>query len=652
MWRAGAVGLVLAVAAAAAHAGPVDVTSSRGPGQAGVAIRLLADVPAAIRRGEPVTILLHVTRDGRPGDGLATCMAARPLFIDLEDALDPTPAGGMDLGTGAALDGQPACDMAIAGTPHGPGSYEFTWEPDTSGRVNLIFAAAGRTLTVPADVASAAPSRPFLGVFVLFVSATLATGLAVRRRRASKKRSTMPGGVEMAVGTPTGSRTARAVAALLRHPLYPSAFQWVLAVAFLAIVASTLFGPNNSGQNAGMAVTWTIWWPLLPLSFLLAGRSWCAICPLAWLGDVVQRIAGARLPVPVVLRRGGPWIIAALFVLVTYVDETWRLAADTRRTSYLLLTLIALAVFFSSFFERRSFCRYACFVGGFAGNYSRAGLVALRVDRGRCRDCRSQDCYRGNATTPGCPVFLAAAGVEEEATCHLCGHCLKDCRRDAIEVSVRAPASGLWTNGSSRPSDAVLAALVAGIVLLEQVVLLRAWIPLVEDTGRLLGVDPYIWYPLVYGLLLAAFIAAPLAGLAIAAAASRALAGAREPGGWLRNAATFGSGLVPLALAGHLAHTSYHLLTRSRAVPAALLALAGRFPAAVQAAWLSPAAVLRIEMAVLVAGAGASVYVAYRLARRYAPGAPFAAWLPHAVLIAVLLGAKLYVVLTMISERG
>ena len=47
------------------------------------------------------------------------------------------------------------------------------------------------------------------------------------------------------------------------------------------------------------------------------------------------------------LRRHEPWIIAALFVLVTYVDEAWQLHNDARLTGYLLLAVLAVEVVLS-----------------------------------------------------------------------------------------------------------------------------------------------------------------------------------------------------------------------------------------------------------------------------------------------------------------
>jgi len=191
------------------------------------------------------------------------------------------------------------------------------------------------------------------------------------------------------------------IRAALRSRYYPAIFQWLTAAAFVVVVLSALFGSNNSGQNLGMALAWTVWWPLLPLSFLLVGRFWCAICPFAWLMDRAQNAVGVRLTVPRFLRRHELWIIATLLVLVTYVDEAWRLHGDARLTGYLLLAVLAVAIFFAAYFERRTFCRYVCFIGGFAANYSRAGIVQLRTDPDRCRDCRTQDCYEGTKSTQG-----------------------------------------------------------------------------------------------------------------------------------------------------------------------------------------------------------------------------------------------------------
>jgi NAD-dependent dihydropyrimidine dehydrogenase PreA subunit len=440
------------------------------------------------------------------------------------------------------------------------------------------------------------------------------------------------------------------IRAVLRSRFYPAGFQWLTAAAFVVILFSALFGPNNSGQNFGMALAWTVWWPLLPLSFLLVGRFWCAICPFAWLMDRAQNAVGVRFKAPRFLRRHEPWIIAALFVLVTYVDEAWQLQSDARLTGYLLLAVLAAAIFFASYFERRTFCRYVCFISGFAANYSRAGILQLRTDPDRCGDCRTQDCYEGTKRTKGCPVFLFAPGIADSATCHLCGNCVKNCPRDAIRISLRGMTAELCDISQPRLAYALLAGIVMGVVLIEQVALLRLWNPLLEATGGLLHLDPYAWYPLVYGVLLAAFMAAPLIGLALAGLLSEALDGAVRHAEVLQNIATFGYAIIPLALAGHVAYGLYHLLTRSRTVPFAFLALVGRFPSGNHPQWLMRSTVFQVEIAVLVLGAAGSLYVAYRLQRARARRSPWTAFFSHGLLLLALLAANLYAVFTMLRE--
>jgi polyferredoxin len=440
------------------------------------------------------------------------------------------------------------------------------------------------------------------------------------------------------------------IRAALRSRLYPAIFQWITTAAFFVIVVSALFGPNNAGQNFGMALAWVVWWPLLPLSFLLAGRFWCAICPFAWLTDWVQKAVGVRLSVPSFLRRRGPWIIAMLFILVTYVDETWRVNIDARATGYLLLAVLAVVIFFGAFFERRTFCRHVCFIGGFAANYSRTGMAQLHADPDRCRDCPTQPCYGGTERMPGCPVFLSPPNVEDSATCHLCGNCVKNCPRDAIRISLRRPTAELWDIRQPSLPDAVLAAIVIGVVLIEQAAMLRMWNPLVEAMGGLLRIDPYVYYPMVYGVLLAAFMAAPLIGLALAGLLSQSLSGDVGRAGVLKTFAAFGYAMIPLALAGHVAHGLYHLLMRSRTVPFAFLAMMGHFPGSSRAARLPNSVVFPVEMAVLALGAVSSLYVGYRLSRRQARRASWAAFLPHGLLLLALLAANLYAVSTMLRE--
>ncbi len=149
------------------------------------AYQLAAHLPASIRKGEPASLILHVQKSGRPVDDVIACLAPVPAFASEEDAADTTPAIGIDLGAGAEPGSQPGCVMAIAAVRTAPGVYQFTWEPDTAGRVNLQFSVGDSQLNVAVNVGSAPPNPAILIAFVLLVGAILS--VAVRMRRTQQR---------------------------------------------------------------------------------------------------------------------------------------------------------------------------------------------------------------------------------------------------------------------------------------------------------------------------------------------------------------------------------------------------------------------------------------------------------------------------------
>jgi hypothetical protein len=146
------------------------------------AYQLMAQLPPTLRKGEPATLILHVWRKGKPAENVMACLAPAPIFPSTEDATDTTPATGIDLGLSPDSTAQPACTMALAGVPGGPGTYLFTWEPDTAGRVKLTFTAGDSALKVETAVGSAPPSAAVLALFVLFVVTILSCAAYLRRR--------------------------------------------------------------------------------------------------------------------------------------------------------------------------------------------------------------------------------------------------------------------------------------------------------------------------------------------------------------------------------------------------------------------------------------------------------------------------------------
>lgn len=157
--------------------GPVDQQARQSANTGPLSVQL----PARIEKGEPASLILHLGQSGEHARNLAACLAPVPLFPSEDDAADTTPNLGADLGAGAESPSQPGCVMGIAGVRTAPDSYQFTWEPDTAGRVNLHFTLGHNQLVVPVDVASAPPNSAILIAFALFVGATLIVAACMRR---------------------------------------------------------------------------------------------------------------------------------------------------------------------------------------------------------------------------------------------------------------------------------------------------------------------------------------------------------------------------------------------------------------------------------------------------------------------------------------
>ncbi|MBI4635657.1 MAG: 4Fe-4S binding protein [Candidatus Rokubacteria bacterium] len=59
--------------------------------------------------------------------------------------------------------------------------------------------------------------------------------------------------------------------------------------AVAVVLASTAVGMDHPSVNFGTVFTWVVWWGGLLFSLVLVGRAWCLVCPLAALGEWLQR---------------------------------------------------------------------------------------------------------------------------------------------------------------------------------------------------------------------------------------------------------------------------------------------------------------------------------------------------------------------------
>ena len=406
---------------------------------------------------------------------------------------------------------------------------------------------------------------------------------------------------------------------LLRIPLvkqiaqsryYPQVLQIPAAAIFGLIAFQLLAGPDSAHENAGTAWMWILWWPLLPVVFVLFGRVWCTVCPFGWISDMVQKLTGANRPVPEFLKKYGIWIIDAWFIAITWADHVFGIVESPWGSGMLLLVMTTAVIVSGAFFARRTFCRYLCFLGGLSGNYARTGAVAVRANTDICATCDAKAaCFNGTDSTGPCPLFTFPRTMDSNAACNLCAECVKSCPNDAITLTVRKPTSELWFVRKPKVEESFLAMAIMGIVLIQNLTMLQVWN---QGLGVLESATGITDKAMIFTPTFAAAIVLPVAVLALAAwTASR-----RNPESVGQNFARFGYALIPLDVAAHLGHNLFHLLGEGGAVVATTAALFGIRTSSGSTALLPLPVIQALQFGLLAIGIGASAYAVWRIARK------------------------------------
>ena len=418
----------------------------------------------------------------------------------------------------------------------------------------------------------------------------------------------------------------------LRRLLIARAFQLAMQVPLLALMVVVVllgfFDVQDGGVNLATKLTWTIWWAGIIFTFVLAGRVWCLACPFGALNEWAARLTGAWRRLPRLFRN--IWWATGAFVLLTWADEQLGVVRSPRITGWIVLFFVALAVAVGLRYERRSFCRYLCPIGGLIGLYSMTAPLELRAkDAGTCRTHADKTCYRGGEGARGCPMFEFPQAMDRNNYCTLCVECVKGCARDNLAIRFRAFGKDLWATRRRVLDEAYLAVALVGLTLLVTAQMLPAWPAWMSALARWLpaavrsGLKPVTYLTLVESAVLlgGALVLTPLLVLAGAALADR-LAGPRGLGP-RRTFVVFAYMFVPVGLAVHLAHNLAHLLLEGGGiVPVVQRAVALWTPFALgEPDWRGVAAapdsvVSVLQVAVLVAFFVLSLVAGHRLAAR------------------------------------
>lgn len=425
----------------------------------------------------------------------------------------------------------------------------------------------------------------------------------------------------------------------IRSRWYPGIFQWAAMFVFAIIVYKLVMDTVNPSKNLGTSLTWILWWPMIPIVFVLLGRFWCAVCPFGKLSDIIRKTIGSERPVPKFLRKYGIWMIDIFFILITWSDHIWGIVESPRGSGYLLLVLVTLVVATSVFFERRTFCKTLCFLGGLAGNYSRSGMLELRGTPEICKTCKSQSCFKGNEKVEGCPMFQYVRTMDSSADCNLCGNCVKSCPNNSIRITPRVPTAELWGITNPKTEHAFLAAVIMGIVFVQNITMLEVWQDILLVIGSVTGTTDY---NVNFTVAFVISMALPIALLWFTAKWSSLKTSSTAKENFVR----FGYAIIPLDLAGHLAHNFFHMLTEGKSVIFNTVALFG-VEMSGDLSFASTGTVQWLQYITIVLGLVGSAYAVYRISHRQS----WTKLVPYYALMILLAVINIYLFTLPMSHR-
>lgn len=329
-------------------------------------------------------------------------------------------------------------------------------------------------------------------------------------------------------------------------------------IGFAIVIATGLLGTPVGSRNFAIIAVWIGWWALLILAAVpLLGRSWCSVCPIPLAGEWLQQGAilgpngrqrGRGLGHKWPRRWRNIWLQNGTFLLLALFSAI--ILTQPVVTAVLLVALFLIATLTALVYERRSFCRYLCPVGGFIGLYAQAAPLELRVrDTAVCASHKTKTCYSGSNDGYGCPWNVFPGGLVKNTNCGLCMECLRTCPRDNIAIRIRPLGVDLSQSRGRHLDESGKALIMVGSAAVYAAVMLGPWGEL-KTAAYHIGTPA--WWGFAAAFLLFVLLILP-GGLWLATSASKALAAGRRSA---RNAfIAFSYSLVPLGLAAWIAFT-------------------------------------------------------------------------------------------------
>jgi hypothetical protein len=319
-------------------------------------------------------------------------------------------------------------------------------------------------------------------------------------------------------------------------------------------------------MNIAPILTWTVWWGLLIVLILFAGKAWCYVCPWDAMAGWSERLTLWR-KARESLTLGYRWprvirnisMATVLFIGLTWIELGFGVTMRPRVTAWLAMAMLLMAVVSALLFDRRSFCRYGCLVGRVSGLYAMFSSVELRARSGEtCERCRTKECVKGSENAYGCPTFLYPRKMKTNTYCIQCMECVQACPNDNLAFNLRPWGSDLAVEGKPRSDEAYLALLMLSITGFHGLTMTPQWQRLTGLLGGTLQLGNLLAFTLGMALIMLGPVLVYAGLVAWSHRSARSTAAGRLS--YASYFVRYAYALLPIALFYHIAHNLEHLL--------------------------------------------------------------------------------------------
>ena len=183
-------------------------------------------------------------------------------------------------------------------------------------------------------------------------------------------------------------------------------------------------------------IIWGLWFPLVFVSVIFTGRSWCGVlCPLGAASEWANG-TGLKRPVPRWVRWQGTPIIS--FIVITVLAQTVDARGFPQGIAVVFGLAFACAVVLGVVYgpgkRKRAWCRHMCPIGLMLGVFSRIGAVQFAPKRPRA----GGDAYTEKGL---CPTMIDLNRKTESRHCIECFRCVHPDATGGLKLMARWPGT-------------------------------------------------------------------------------------------------------------------------------------------------------------------------------------------------------------------